>query len=581
MANITLHSGLEEHALATQITNWFTSKKSGKQEWENRVKENIEFVYATSTRETSDHGEWSNSTHIPKITQIHDNLSANYTDALFGGRDWFEFSAGDEKENTVEKAKAVKAYLETKHDWNDFVSVMGKLLQDWVQTGNCFARVEYVRIVETNEDDEEAVVYEGPRVVRISPYDVVMDYRAESFDESPVCIRSIKSRSELIRDAEEQPNLGYDPEALESILEIRRVLGEHKAADINKLSQQQFDGFTSAADYFQSGDVEILEFIGDIYDEQSGELLKNHIITVADRRFVLRKRPLNSIDGRRQIYHCGWRDRPDNLWAMGPLDNLAGMQYRINHLENARADAFDQMLSPDRVHIGNVQIEQDGPVTNYFIDDGQGNVFNLAPDSTVLNADFQIERLEAQMEAYAGAPREAMGIRTPGEKTKFEVAQLQNAAGRMFQHKLGYFERNFVEPVLNGELEISQRSLNTVDVVKTIDDDLGVTEFLQITKDDLTSKGKLKARGASHFAKKAQAIQELQAFAQALQQDPEMKVHFPPKARAKIWATALDFGDNFYAEFGGLAEAMELQEMQMAAEAEVDRTAASVDDLVD
>jgi hypothetical protein len=26
---------------------------------------------------------------------------------------------------------------------------------------------------------------------------------------------------------------------------------------------------------------------------------------------------------------------------MGPLDNLVGLQYRIDHLENAKADALD------------------------------------------------------------------------------------------------------------------------------------------------------------------------------------------------------------------------------------------------
>ena len=31
---------------------------------------------------------------------------------------------------------------------------------------------------------------------------------------------------------------------------------------------------------------------------------------------------------------------------MGPLDNLVGMQYRIDHLENLKADVFDQIAYP-------------------------------------------------------------------------------------------------------------------------------------------------------------------------------------------------------------------------------------------
>jgi hypothetical protein len=50
--------------------------------------------------------------------------------------------------------------------------------------------------------------------------------------------------------------------------------------------------------------------------------------------------------GKCPIFHAGWRERPDNLYAMGPLDNLVGMQYRIDHLENLKADVFDQIAYP-------------------------------------------------------------------------------------------------------------------------------------------------------------------------------------------------------------------------------------------
>ena len=578
MANsIDITRGFEEHALASEISNKFTTGKAGKAEWERRVAEIIQYVYATSTKETSNSGNgWSHTTHIPKLTQIHDNLAANYASALFGGKDWFDFEAAVEDEATVRKAKGIKAYLRTKHDWNSFVKVMQRLLQDWVQTGNCFAKVEYVRETMRDEDDTEVLIYEGPRIIRISPYDVVIDHTATDFEHSPLIHRELYTRADFLRSVEENLDLDYDVAVVEKVIAFRTHLGQYKDSDINKNIQQQFDGFTTSSSYFQSGQIEVLEFIGDIYDEQNGKLLKNHLITVVDRRFVLRSKPLPTYDGRKQVYHAGWRHRPDNLWAMGPLDNLIGMQYLIDHLENARADAFDQMLSPDRVHVGQVQIEHDGPVTNYYIDDAQGNVHNLAPDATVLNADFQIERKEAQMEAYAGAPKEAMGMRSPGEKTKFEVQQLATAASRMFQTKIEDFER-LVEDILNGELEIAYRNLNATDIAKTIDDDLGVVEFLEITKDDLKARGKLKARGASHFAKKAQLAQDLQGFAQAMQLDPSMAVHFPGEMRAKMWNEALDFNDGVFVPFGQIAEGMKQQELIQAAQGQLDGNQAATD----
>ena len=300
------------------------------------------------------------------------------------------------------------------------------------------------------------------------------------------------------------------------------------------------------------------------------------IITVADRQYVIRKQKMQDYQGFGKMYHSGWRKRPDNLWAQGPLDNLVGMQYLINHLENARADAFDQMLSPDRVHVGQGQMSQDGPVTNYYIDDGNGSVSNLAPDATVLNADLQISTKENQMEAYAGAPREAMGIRTAGEKTAFEVQALQNAASRLFQTRTEQFEREFLEPILNGELEIAVMNLSGIDVAKVLDDDEGVLEFMSISVDDLTVRGRLKARGASHFAKRAQLVQELQQFNQIILQDQSMAVHFPAKVRAKAWAEALQLDRlNLYQPFGQIDENTEAQQAQQAAQSVQDESQAA------
>lgn len=581
--------GYEEHSLADQVADMYSTMKSGKKRWEDRVAETIQYIYATSTKETANAGVggedgngWSHTTHIPKLTQIHDNLGANYASALFGGRNWFTFSPGEEAATYKGKINAITSYLRTKHEWNGIEDVFLRLLNDWVQTGNCFAKVEYVRekFIDYRTGAEE-ISYEGPRIKRISPFDVVMDYTATDFDHSPVIVKSLLNRADLMRMVEDQPELGYSPDEVAKILGIRSALTGQKDTEINKHIQRQYDGFDAASAYFKSGTIEILEFMGDIWDEKEGRLLRNQVITIADRRFVLRATEVNTLDGRRGVFHCGWRLRPDNLWAMGPLDNLVGMQYLIDHLENARADAFDQMLSPDRVHVGNVQIEQEGPVTNYYIDDAQGSVTNLAPDAAALQADFQIQVKEAQMEAYAGAPSEAMGIRTPGEKTKFEVQQLANSAGRLFQHKLVHFERTFLEKILNAELESGVRNLSNPDLIKTLDDDLGVVEFMEITADDLTVRGKLKAHGASHYAKKAQAVQELREFATMLQADPAMAVHFPAKARAQKVADALDFDETVFVPFGAIAEQAEVMKYQQAAQGTVDQSQAATDSAIE
>jgi hypothetical protein len=113
------------------------------------------------------------------------------------------------------------------------------------------------------------------------------------------------------------------------------------------------------------------------------------------------------------------------------------------------------------------------------------------------------------MELYAGAPREAMGMRTPGEKTALEVQTLNNAAGRIFQEKTTQFEIELLEPVLNGMLETSVRNLDGSDVIEVMNDELGFTMFKTVTKNDITANGLLRPIGARHFAKQAQDLQNL------------------------------------------------------------------------
>ena len=514
------------HILARDISDKWSQWKMGRKTWEARTKETVNFVYATSTQDTTNSvNDHSHSTHIPILTMIKDNLESNYLMSTIPNDNFFQFIGEDQDSVLKTKRDAVESYLKTKHRLSKFRNTVAQLISDWVLYGNCFCSVDYVNEKHIDPLTGENVLgYVGPRVNRISPWDIVFNVMATSFAESPKVIRSLKTVGELMRDAEERPELSYSQDILDNVTKIRGKMNQIDPVDFDKISQLQFDGFNSPIDYFNSGFVEVLEFYGDIYDISNNKLLKNHVITVVDKTWVVRSEPLNTWTGRPHIYHCGWRTRPDNLMAMGPLDNLIGMQYYINHVENAVADGLDQVLTPDRVLIGDVTVHYgDNGQVEYEIPDGQGNVTNLLPDLSFLNADFRLQNKFDQMELFSGAPREAMGIRTPGEKTAFEVQSLQNAAGRMFQNKINYFEEQFLEDILNAELEVARRNLDVSDTVKVIDDDTGVEQFMTITREDILANGKLVPIGARHFAEQARLAQTITSINQNL--DQEMRDH--------------------------------------------------------
>src|SRR5690606_25240725 len=114
------------------------------------------------------------------------------------------------------------------------------------------------------------------------------------------------------------------------------------------------------------------------------------------------------------------------------------------------------------------------------------------------------------MELMAGAPREAMGVRSPGEKTAFEVQVLDNAASRIFQSKVKHIETMGLEPNINDMFELAHLNMEEgTENIRIMDNDLGATIFQQITKADITAKGVLRPIGARHFAQKSNELQSI------------------------------------------------------------------------
>lgn len=535
-------------SIATEISDrwrlWNQQRVGKLEEW----KELRNYLFATDTRKTSNSSlPWKNSTTVPKLTQIRDNLHANYMAALFPQNKWMKWYADDKASNDKTKREVIQAYMENKVRQSDFEITMSKLVLDYIDYGNCFATVDYEANYTELENSEFIPGYIGPKVVRISPYDIVFNPVAADFKKTPKIIRSLLTLGEVKKMVDEDPNKDFMKRIFDRMIGTRNAIQGYSDSDLHKNDGFIVDGFGSIREYYESDYVEILTFYGDIYDKNSDTFLKNRIIKVVDRSYVLQDIPNPSWLGMSPIFHVGWRERPDNLYAMGPLDNLVGMQYRIDHLENLRADVFDQIAFPVLKIKGDVEDFDFQPGSRIYMGD-EGDVVTLVPDATALNADNQINLLENRMEQLAGAPREAMGIRTPGEKTAFEVSSLQNAAGRIFQNKTQHFEKVFVEPILNSMLEAARRNMDASDIIRVFDDELGITIFETITKEDITAKGKIIPMGARHFAERAQRLQNLQQLWQIKSSDPSVGAHMSGKEFARILADELGeknlFGEN-------------------------------------
>lgn len=536
---------ISEDTLGVKISQYYIQWDIYRQEKLRQWEELSQYIYATDTRKTTNSTlPWKNTTTVPKLCQIRDNLYANYMASLFPKRKWLVWEGGNEA--SLDKKEAIINYMSWVIDQDQFKKEIAKLVLDYIDMGNCFVTAEWKDETQLLEDGKTKVGYVGPVPRRISALDTVMNPTGSDYTQTPKIIRSLVTKGE-VKELLERFSTDDTRPQYEELWQYMKNIRNHAAnftggPDKNKNDAYRVDGFTSYWAYLTSDYCELLTFYGDIYDDEKDEFLRNHVVVIADRHKVIYKGPNPSFFGHPPIYHCGWRPRQDNLWAMGPLDNLVGMQYRIDHVENLKADVFDLTAFPPLKIKGYVEDFKWGPFERIFVGD-DGDVSILSPAVEALQANSEIEVLEKRMEEMAGSPKEAMGFRTPGEKTAYEVQRLENAASRIFANKIAQFEEFILEPLLNAMLELARRNMSQASI-RFIDDEYKTEIFQTLSPDDITGTGRIRPIAARHFAEKAERVQNLNNFFNsAVGQDPQVKVHFSGIKMAKVFEDLLELQD--------------------------------------
>lgn len=568
---------LDPDSIATDISDKYIQWENMRQRKVDEWREIQEYIFATDTTKTGNSKlPWSNKTTMPKLCQIRDNLFANYMATMFPKRKWLMWQGETPQDDEMEKRKTIESYMAWVIDRNEFYDEVAKLVLDYIDYGNVFGTVVWKDGSQTLDENPELndlsapvekVGYVGPMIKRISPLDIVFNPLASSFEDSPKIVRSFISIGELkdLIDSESQPQEEKDfaQKLYDYLIGIRRYFAQDSTKGQNLHTKDRIysiSGFDSYRNYLESDTVEVLTFYGDYYNRETNEYKKNRIVKIVDRHKVISDIANPSYFGKTPIWHAGWRIRPDNIWAMGPLDNLIGMQYRIDHLENMKADILDLIIAPPLIVSGYVEDFVWAPFERIYTDD-TGKVEVLSPDVQALQADNQIAYFQAQMEEMAGSPKEAVGFRTPGEKTKYEVQRLENAASRIFQNKINQMER-MIEQLLNGMLELSRRNLHP-NTIRIFNDELKIATFMSLAKEDLVGKGRIRPIAARHFAEQAQQIQDLNMFfASAIGQNPQILQHFSSVGIAKLFESILNIEDyNIVQPYVAMAEAAEAQQL--------------------
>lgn len=99
----------QRQEMAQYIYDKWTSWDQLRADWKEEKAEIRKYLHATDTRKTTNSKlPWKNSTVTPKLTQIRDNLHANYIAALFPREKWFTFEPADRDSASLKKRTALR-----------------------------------------------------------------------------------------------------------------------------------------------------------------------------------------------------------------------------------------------------------------------------------------------------------------------------------------------------------------------------------------------------------------------------------------------------------------------------------------
>ena len=573
-----INHDIETDSLAENISNKWISWINGRQQWEERYRRVLQYLYS-STSDTI-YGQasapWSSNVHIPKLTQLRDVLITYELESLFSLQDYYMFEGFTKDANTIKNRALIRDLMRDILERGNFKKVTEALVADYIDAGNCFAMPVWESEYVEDPKGFKKLYWEGSKAVRINPLDIVFDPTACNFKDSPKIIRTVLSLGELTVLAEKDPIM---KKGLDKALTIRQdIMTAITNGDTIKGDEISIAGFGNWSTYVTSDVVEILTFYGTVYDVVKKELHKNKKITIMDRRVLLKEEDLDPLCGYDFIYKAGYRDRKDILWSKSPLENLLGMQARIDFLENKRSDCYDATVNPIRVIKGNVDMPDAlGPGDEIRMD-VDCDVHYLAPDTSILTADTLIDRYEIKMEEFVGSPKEVLGLRSPGEKTMFEVNQLMTAATRIFQRQIRKFEQEIFEPMINAIFQqyIQEKAGQTIQI-KTWDSVDNVYRFEEISVDAINNMGKIKVIGSTTYQDRTQIAQALQMLGQnPLFMDEVVRNNFSPTVLGQVFSfvTGLDRFPDLFKKDERLYEITDQQKLVEELSQQVDRTKA-------
>lgn len=456
------------------------------------------FLKAFSHNDIEKVAPGKNSTAIPALAFVGDILRTFYKSILFGEEKWLEVDANHKDYiRKRDERTALRLYLQSKIRAGNTDDQLNALVDDYVDWGAAYVTPGYVvkkgrsqaPTSEGGKDYIETITYQGAVLQRIPPDSIVYDVRASTFPEAAKFWHEHVSLGDLYSAQYER---GFDESKVDKIID---------------------DRLSRRSKYFDS--IELVNFCGDVFDTATKTLYNNLQITYTPspqrERHILFQKEYYSAFGYAPVLRAAYKERGDASIPVSPLAPLAGMQNRINRLENKKADVIDLTADPILVVMGDDDgLEHNRRNSKVLKLPIGGDAKFLIPNAVALQLTPEIQQYIDLIEFLSGSPRTLAGYRTPGEKSFGEVNMLQNNAVKPFVLNAKSFERTLLQPGMREFTSIEQQYFSPVDAARILTID-GVQAVRSIGLKDLQNTV-ISIRGSEHFEHKLKILGSIQTL---------------------------------------------------------------------
>lgn len=500
---------------------------------------------------------------LPLTNQAVDAVASRWTNAIMPNDSWFNVIGRTPMDDS--KAKLSEGLVRWQHYKTNFRNKVSQGIRGLAIYGNQPYCVRWKQVVANIPDYETyssnlanmavtgemadslatkpLLKYEGPELELGNIFDYVQDRFADS-DESCLRIQRFYKSEAYIRSlAEPDPNTGFV-----IFQDVDGLTDMSRTVETSDSLQNQANAKLGFLPPTKSG-IEILEASGDFVIDKGGEktVLKNYIVTIANRARVIRCEPNPYIHGRSSWRMARLFEDPGETYARGVVESILSLQdvanVRLNQVIDANSLAIDPMWQVRDNGVVNIDDLRNMPGAIIEVQQ-QGDIQPLTQVSQATLGLQEIGFIMSQVNQTTGAM--AAFSTEDYKKSATEVASTAQAANSKDAETIRHLENTFIGPVLEDWISLNQQLMDQTITVRVMSDggntaadpDTGIPfQFgpndLTISPEDIAGDFDIRPVGGEWAAMSQQEVaQSIQLLQVMMQNGGARFIKFPA-----LWST--------------------------------------------